>query len=180
MKNSSEGRFQNSPAREEHAARDTYFCTIYYIRGRAASRLVQSAIRLSAHVLGRDSRQLAGQLTGRLLGNSAPGVQALLKQAVEMKAWPWLRPLKPNLTPPGGSLIRSLEGHSSWVTAAALTPDGGEVVSASYDRTLRVWDLESGRSLRTLEGHSREVNGVAITRDGSRAVSASGDATLRV
>ena len=33
MKNSSEGRFQNSPARAEHAARDTYFCTIYNIAG---------------------------------------------------------------------------------------------------------------------------------------------------
>jgi WD40 repeat protein/serine/threonine protein kinase len=143
-------------------------------------RLVQSAIRLSAHVLARDSRQLAGQLTGRLLGNIAPGIQALLKQGAEMKAWPWLRPLKPSLTPPGGSLIRTLEGHSNWVTAAALTPDGGQIVSASYDRTLRVWDLESGRSLRTFEGHSREVNGVAITPDGRRAVSASGDTTLKV
>jgi hypothetical protein len=33
--------------------------------------LIQSAIRLSAHVLARDARQLAGQLTGRLLGNEA-------------------------------------------------------------------------------------------------------------
>ena len=72
-------------------------------------RLVQSAIRLSAHVLARDRRQLAGQLTGRLLGNSVPGVQALLKQAADRKVWPWLRPLKPSLTPPGSVLIRTLK-----------------------------------------------------------------------
>ena len=53
-------------------------------------------------------------------------------------------------------------------------------MSASGDKTLKVWDLESGRELRTLEGHSNWVNGVAVTGDGRRAVSASGDNTLKV
>jgi hypothetical protein len=85
-------------------------------------QLVQSAIRLSAHVLARDARQLAGQLTGRLLGNTSPGIQSLLKQAASGKAWPWLRPLKPSLIAPGGPLIRMLVGHTSSVNAVALTP----------------------------------------------------------
>ena len=38
--------------------------------------------------------------------------------------------------------------------AVAVTPDGQRAVSASKDKTLKVWDLESGRELRTLEGHS--------------------------
>jgi WD40 repeat protein len=66
------------------------------------------------------------------------------------------------------------------VSGVAITPDGRRAVSASWDKTLRVWDLESGQSLRKLEGHSFGVNGVAITPDGRRAVSASGDKTLRV
>jgi hypothetical protein len=49
-------------------------------------RTVQSAIRLSAHVLVRDCRQLAGQLTGRLLGNKTPSIQVLLNQATGGKA----------------------------------------------------------------------------------------------
>jgi WD40 repeat protein len=53
-------------------------------------------------------------------------------------------------------------------------------VSASEDRTLRVWDLESGRELRTLAGHSSWVNGVAVSAHGRRAVSASRDQTLKV
>jgi hypothetical protein len=52
-------------------------------------QLVQSAIRLSAHVLTKDARQLAGQLIGRLLGNTSPSIQALLKQTAGWKAWPW-------------------------------------------------------------------------------------------
>ena len=62
----------------------------------------------------------------------------------------------------------------------AVTPDGQRAVSASWDNTLKVWDLDSGRELRTLEGHSDSVNGVAVTPDGKRAVSASWDNTLKV
>jgi WD40 repeat protein len=53
-------------------------------------------------------------------------------------------------------------------------------VSASGDKTLKVWDLESGREVRTLAGHSYFVYGVAVSPDGRRAVSASGDKTLKV
>jgi len=132
-------------------------------------QLVQSAIRLSAHVLARDARQFAGQLTGRLLSDTTPSIQALLKQAAEGKVWPWVRPLKAHLTTPGGPLIRTLKGHSAMVSAVAVTPDGRYAVSGSYDRTLRLWDLESKQALRTLEGHSDSVRAVAITPDGRYA-----------
>ncbi len=78
------------------------------------------------------------------------------------------------------SALRTLEGHSSRVNSVAVTPDGKRAVSAAYDKTLKVWDLESGRALRTLKGHSSRVNGVAVTPDGKRAVSASDDYTLKV
>jgi hypothetical protein len=73
-----------------------------------------------------------------------------------------------------------LQGHKGRVLAVAVTPDGCRAVSASEDRTLRIWELESGQSVHTLEGHTRSIEAVAITPDGSRAVSASTDRTLRV
>ena len=151
-----------------------------YLPAKADLRLVQLAIQLSAHVLARDYRQLGSQLTGRLLGNSAADIQALLKGAAENNDWPWLRPLTLSLTPPGGPLIRTFKGHTSWVHAVALTSDGRFTISGSWDGTLRMWDLQSGESLRTLEGHTDWVNAVAVTPDGARTISASSDRTLRV
>ena len=72
--------------------------------------------------------------------------------------------------------LRPLSGRPG----VALTADGRQAVSASYDKTLKVWDVESGGELRTLEGHSGSVYGVAVTADGRRAVSASWDNTLKV
>jgi WD40 repeat protein len=62
----------------------------------------------------------------------------------------------------------------------AITPDGTTAVSAGEDRTLKVWDLQTGQLRRTMEGHLDLVTAVVITPDGSTAVSASWDKTLKV
>jgi hypothetical protein len=54
------------------------------------------------------------------------------------------------------------------------------VVSASGDRTLKVWDLATGRAEATLAGHADSVTACAVTPDGRRVVSASMDRTLKV
>ena len=61
-----------------------------------------------------------------------------------------------------------------------MTADGKRAVSASFDKTLKVWDVEGGHELRTLEGHSDVVEGVARSADGRWAVSASGAGRLEV
>jgi len=73
-----------------------------------------------------------------------------------------------------------LEGHTSSVYGVAVTSDGKTVVSGSDDKTLKVWDLETGRCRATFEGHASYVYGVAITSDGKTVVSGSGDKTLKV
>jgi WD40 repeat protein len=148
---------------------------------RTALSLIHEATRLSAPVINRDSRQYASQLIGRLLGGaSIAGIDTFLERLQQGAPKPWLRPLYPSLRPPGAEVSRTFKGHSSRVNSVALSVNGMRAVSASADKTLKVWDLKSGRALRTLEGHSDSVSSVALTVDGMRAVSASADQTLKV
>ena len=76
--------------------------------------------------------------------------------------------------------LMTLEGHSEIVMSVALSPDGRRIVSGSWDRSVRVWDAESGACVATLEGHSYGVMSVAFSPDGRRIVSGSGDKSVRV
>ncbi|WP_437839850.1 CHAT domain-containing protein [Sorangium sp. So ce1153] len=91
----------------------------------------------------------------------------------------WLRERFP-FSRDSEALLRTLEGHTDAVDGVAITSDGRIAVSASWDKTLKVWDLATGQLLRTLEGHTDAVMGVAVTPDGRIAVSASLDKTLKV
>ncbi|RZN36806.1 MAG: WD40 repeat domain-containing protein, partial [Methanosarcinales archaeon] len=150
-----------------------------HLPGDSDLRLVQGAIRLSAHVLARDKTQLAGQLVGRLQTFQESGIQSMLQQAREWDGDLWLCPHAASLIPPG-PLIRILEGHTSWVDAVAVTPDGRHAISGSWDNTLKVWDIESGEEIQTLTGHTSSVYAVAVTPDGKHAISGSDDNTLKV
>jgi WD40 repeat protein len=79
-----------------------------------------------------------------------------------------------------GETLRTLEGHTGSVSAAAALTDGNRALSGSDDSTLRLWDLATGEILRTLEGHTDGVSAVAVVADGSRALSGSEDYTLRL
>lgn len=70
--------------------------------------------------------------------------------------------------------------YRGWVNKCALSPDGSFIVSASSDRTLKVWDAATGGERATLRGHTDGVYDCAVSRDGKFIVSASGDKTLKV
>ena len=48
----------------------------------------------------------------------------------------------------------------------ALSADGKRIVSASADKTVKVWDAQTGQAPLTLKGHTDGVNSVAVSADG--------------
>ncbi len=75
---------------------------------------------------------------------------------------------------------RILRGHDGLVWSAAFSPDGARVVTASVDKTARVWDTNTGKAIAVLIGHDGPISSAAFSPDGARVVTASWDNTARV
>jgi len=75
---------------------------------------------------------------------------------------------------------RVLEGHTERVYSAPLSFDGRLLASASYDHTIKLWDVASGHELRTFAGHSDMVFFDSLSPDGRYLASASRDQSAKL
>ena len=76
------------------------------------------------------------------------------------------------------SRLRTLRGHEGTVRGAAFSPDGRTVLTASEDKTARLWDAATGQTLHTLRGHEDSV--VSAVFSGRTILTASDDNTARL
>ncbi len=79
-----------------------------------------------------------------------------------------------------GDLVRALDGHRDDVLSVAFSRDGRQLLTASYDKSARLWDVATGREVRRFLGHNWWVWSAAFSPDESRIVTASQDGTAIV
>jgi WD40 repeat protein len=73
-----------------------------------------------------------------------------------------------------------LSGHEEFVNSAAFSPDGTRIVTASVDKTARIWDGSIGQEIAVLRGHKSLVLSAVFSPDGRRIVTGSKDNTARI
>ena len=77
--------------------------------------------------------------------------------------------------------VKELKGHAGRIHALAFSPkDGNFIVSASADKTAKLWDVNHGKSVRDFSGHGDAVLALNLSRDGTKLVTGSADKTVRI
>lgn len=79
-------------------------------------------------------------------------------------------------------LVKTLTGHSNLITSIAISSNanGVTLISGSFDTTLKLWNLSSGKEITTLEGNAGSIHSVAKSTDGFTLASGSGDNTIKL
>jgi WD40 repeat protein len=136
-----------------------------------ASGSGDNTIKLWEVASGSEVRTLSGHTRCQFRGvqprRAAPGLRLHGRhdQAVGGGQWqPRAHPLRPH----------------HWVESVAFSPDGRLLASGSWDNTIKLWDVATGREVRTLTGHTDTVNSVAFSPDGRLLASGSYDNTIKL
>jgi len=79
-----------------------------------------------------------------------------------------------------GKMMKRLVGHNHFVQDIDISSDRQYALSASWDGTLRLWNLKTGRTARRFIGHKKDVLSVAFSADNRQIVSGSRDKTINV
>ncbi|WP_017654791.1 AAA-like domain-containing protein [Fortiea contorta] len=74
-----------------------------------------------------------------------------------------------------------LEGHQSGVNSVVFSPDGKTLASASWDKTIKLWNVGTGKQIASLTtGHQSGISSVVFSPDGKTLASASWDKTIKL
>jgi WD40 repeat protein len=76
--------------------------------------------------------------------------------------------------------VRTFARHTGPITSLSLSKDGRRILSGSWDKSIRLWDISSGRCIRVFVGHTEKVESVALSADGHFIISESSDRFIQL
>jgi WD40 repeat protein len=127
------------------------------------------------------SKRLSALLSDTLLWNSLlhkhfPDSYAKLKSREEgLSLYKRLSHIENNIRD-GKYRLQTFEEHQDWIRCMATW--NGKLISGSDDRSIKIWDLNTGQELRTLNGHQDWINCITIWND--KLISGSDDAIIKI
>ena len=92
----------------------------------------------------------------------APQASIVRRVCGRLPDWVLQRPITPRVW---SQELQQLEGHTDYVTAVAFSPDGSLLASASWDKTVRLWQVSTGQQVQQLE-EPRTVTEIKFTANG--------------
>ena len=125
--------------------------------------------------------------SGRIIAGIVAAIIVLVLIALAVAKW-----LQPGATeqeaktsaksgqPVNFRLDQTLAGHSDSIMSIAFSPDGKRLASGSADKTIKVWDTQTGALKQTLTGHSNGVHSLEFSPDGRTLASGSDDKTIKL
>ena len=90
----------------------------------------------------------------RTRGDAARGLGTALRGGQEFMGWEGGR---------SGYELFSLQGHDDWVYSAAYSLDGQRIVTASFNKTAKIWDSDKGQGLMSLAVHQYGITSAAYS-----------------
>ena len=93
---------------------------------------------------------------------------------------PWVKSRRPLPERLDSSMLKIFRGHEDMVTGVAMNRQGTQIISGSWDKTIRLWDRSSGQCLLVLKGHQDYLSSVRFSPEQRRIISSSGDGSVRI
>jgi eukaryotic-like serine/threonine-protein kinase len=160
------------------------FAVVASVAGLLAIRKQHEAEYQTLQARQAQSRLLTEIAAGRLKDSDVAGAQRIILDVLTNNVLP--RVYSPAAitvfqeTRAADVQLAVLSGHGDRVFSAAFSPDGTRIVTASYDKTARVWEALTGAELIVLKGHSDRVFCAAYSPDSTHIVTGSADNTARI